>query len=123
MMRGDVEAMTVPELVERFTSIALEQHEALLKDEIAKFTELYRQMDIVRNELKSRPGDQRKALLPLYDHPNMQVRLKAAVTTLAVAPEPARRMLQWIANTRRMPQAGDAGMLLSGLDDGSFVPS
>ncbi len=123
MMPVNVKKMSVAELVDLFAAIGIDQDKALLMDEISKFNRLYGQMDTVRNELKRRPGDQRKALLPLYDHPNMQVRLKAAVTTLAVAPEAARRMLQIIANSRHMPPARDAGMLLRGLDDGSFVPS
>lgn len=123
MTRVNVTEMTVSELVERFVAIALDQDQALLYDDYAKFNRLYKQMDAVRNELKRRPGDQRQALLPLYDHRNMQVRLKAAVTTLAVAPEAARGMLQIIANSRRQPQAGDAGMFLRRLGDGSFVPS
>ena len=80
-------------------------------------------MEVVRDELKRRPGDQRRALLALYQHPNMQVRLKAAVSTLAVSPQPARDVVESIARSRQQPQAGDAGMLLRGLDDGSFVPS
>jgi len=42
--------------------------------------------------------------------------------TLAVAPETARNALQVIADSKFYPQAGDAGMLLRGLDDGSFHP-
>ena len=47
----------------------------------------------VANELKARDGDQRTALMTLYDYPNMQVRLKAAIHTLAVAPTAARQQL------------------------------
>ncbi len=118
-----VKEMSVSELVERFSAIALEQDQALLDDDFVKFDKLYRSMDDVRNQLKSRPGDQRRALLQLYEHPNQQVRLKAAVTTLSVAPRAARQMLESIRDSRLQPQAGDAGMLLRGLDDGSFVPS
>src|SRR5262249_46404110 len=68
-------------------------------------------------------GDQRRALLPLYDHPNAQVRLKAVKATLAVAPERARRMLEIIADSREYPQAGDAGMTIDALDQGIFKPT
>jgi hypothetical protein len=102
--------------------MGVEQDHALLWDENAKFTRLYWQMDAIKKELKSRPGDQRRALLVLFDHLNMQVRVKAAKATLAVAPEAARRMLQAIADSRRQPQAGDAGMCLRNLDRGVFVP-
>ncbi len=122
MRADDAKDMAVSGLVELFTSIALAQDKALFNDEIAEFNKLYGHMEVVRNELKGRPGDQRKALLALYQHPDAQVRLKAAVSTLAVYPQPARDVLESIARSRQQPQAGDAGMLLRGLDDGSFVP-
>jgi len=110
-------------LLERFTAIALEQDQALLMDEIARFNKLFDQMDAVKKELRSRSGDQRRALLALYDHPNIQVRLKAAVGTLAVEPESARKLLQTIAESREYPQAADAGMTLGELDRGIFKPT
>ena len=106
MARFNVKTMTVNELVERFVAIALDQDKALFNDEIAKFSKLYGQMDTVRNELKSRPGDQRSALLPLYTHPNIQVRLKAALTTMEVAPEAAREVFEKIADSRHYASGG-----------------
>ncbi len=123
MRPAKIHAMSTAELVTRFEEIALEQDRALLMDEIAKFNRLYGQMDAVKKELKSRPGDQRRALLTLYDHPNIQVRLKAAEGTLAVAPEAARGMLQSIRDSREYPQAADAGMTLWDLDRGIFQPT
>jgi hypothetical protein len=115
--------MTVPELVERFAAIALEQDEALRMNEIAKFNRLFDQMEEVEQELKVRAGDQRQALLALYDHSNMQVRLKAVKATLAVTPIAARQMLEAIANSGWFPQAGEAGMSLVNLDRGVFKPT
>jgi ABC-type uncharacterized transport system ATPase subunit len=54
MRRNNFLEMTVPELVERFVAIAVDQDRALFDDEIAKFNRLYDQMEEVRNELKSR---------------------------------------------------------------------
>ena len=108
MRRFNVKTMSVNELVERFVAIALDQDRALFNDEIAKCNKLYDQMDKVRNELKNRPGDRRSELLPLYSHPNIQVRLKAALTTIEIAPEAARKVFQKIADSRRYPQATDA---------------
>ena len=110
------------ELVERFAANCVEQNKALLWGEIAKFNRLFDQMVAIENELKSRAGDQRRALLALFDHPNMQVRLQAAKVTLAVAPVAARTMLERIKGWGRQPQAGDAGMSLWNLDRGVFVP-
>jgi hypothetical protein len=80
-------------------------------------------MDAIEEELKVRPGDQRRALIPLYNHPNVQVRLKSAIATLALAPDAARRQIQDIADSRDYPQAGDAGMTLDCLDRGIFRPT
>lgn len=123
MKRLKLQDLSVDQLLERFTAIALEQDQALLMDEIARFNKLFDQMDAVKKELKSRSGDQRRALLALYDHPNIQVRLKAAVGTLAVEPESARKLLQTIAESREYPQAADAGMTLGELDRGIFKPT
>jgi cytochrome c oxidase assembly protein Cox11 len=106
----------------RFAALGVAEDKAERVDDTAEYKRLYWLMDAVKKELKSRPGDQRRALLTLYDHPNMQVRLMAAKSTLAVAPDEARRMVEWIAASRWFPQAGDAGMCLARLDSGDFVP-
>jgi hypothetical protein len=115
--------MNEEQLVDRFAEIAAQQDEALLRDEIAKFNKLFEQMNLVEQELKARPGDQRRKLLRLYDHPNAQVRLKAAKRTLAVAPRDARRVLESIANSKKFPQAGEAGMSLINLERGIYKPT
>jgi ParB-like chromosome segregation protein Spo0J len=115
--------MTTPELVDRFTRVTLGQYEALLDDDRAKFKRLFGEMRRVLEELKARPGDQRRALLPLYDHPNVQVRLKAAKNTLAVTPDAALELLRAIAESGMHPQAGEAGMSLWNLENGTFKPT
>jgi ParB-like chromosome segregation protein Spo0J len=123
MKRARAEAKTVDQLVEQFVAIGIEQDRALRRNEVAKFNRLFDVMIDVEDELKARAGDQRRALLDLYDHTNAQVRLNAAKATLAVAPEGARRMLQTMADSREYPQAGDAGMTLDSLDRGIFKPT
>jgi hypothetical protein len=115
--------LTVEQLVERFTSITLDQDRALRSSNHGRFNRLFDDMEAVKQELQSRNGDQRRALLPLYDHPNPQVRLKAAKATLAVAPETALKMLRTIAESREYPQAGEAGISLDNLKDGIFKPT
>lgn len=95
----------------------------MLYDEFAKFNQLFEQMQEVVQELKRRSGDQRRALLGLYNHPNLQVRLKAVKNSLALAPEEGRRVLQDIAGSREYPQAMEAGMSLDNLDAGIFKPT
>ena len=115
--------LTVEQLVERFTSITLDQDRALRSSNHGRFNRLFDDMEAVKQEFKARDGDQRRALLPLYDHPNLQVRLKAAKATLAVAPETALKLLRTIAESREYPQAGEAGMSLDNLKDGMAFSS
>ncbi len=122
MSRDKLRSLTSEELVRRFVDIGLAQDEALLYGEIAKFNRLFGQKDDVVQELRVRPGDQRRALLALYDHPNLQVRLNAVKNSLALAPEEGRRVLQAMAE-HEYPQAGDAGMCLWNLDRGVFKPT
>jgi hypothetical protein len=120
--RVNLKSLTVEQLVERFAEIGIAQYQALDSDEYSKFNRLYGQMAAVDAELKSRPGDARSALMSLYQHPNVQVRLKAASRTLAIAPTEARKLIEEIAASKDYPQAGDAGMSLWALDEGIFKP-
>jgi|GEM_PF-1269281 len=95
--------MSVEALVDRFAALAMAQDEAILDDDIGEVNRLFAKIEAVKTELKTRPGDQRTALLRLYEHPNLQVRLKAAEATLAVAPEKARKMLEVSIRRREMP--------------------
>ena len=122
MKRLELADIPTPDLVNLFAVIGVAQDEALLGGEIAKFNRLYDQMATVSNELSARDGDQRRELRQLYSYDNMQVRLKAAIHTLAVLPEEARKQLQLVAGSQWFPQAGDAGMTISGLEDGTFKP-
>ena len=123
MRRTKLQESSVDQLVDQFRNIALEQDQALLMNEIAKVNRLFDQLESVEIELKARKGDQRRALLSLYNHPNAQVRLKAVKATLAVEPLEARRKLQAIADSREYPQAGEAGMSLWNLERGIFKPT
>ncbi|CAN5416172.1 hypothetical protein BH11PSE4_BH11PSE4_25550 [soil metagenome] len=115
--------MTTADLVDLFARIGVAQDEALLGDQYTKFNRLFDRMAAVSNELRQSDGDQRRELRGLYSYGNMQVRLKAAIHTLAVFPEEARAQLEAIAGTNWFPQAGDAGMSLLNLERGMFKPS
>ena len=123
MMRAKLRNMSTEDLVDRFVRIALDQDRPVRRDDNATFGRLFEQMDAVKEELKRRPGDQRRALIDLHNHPNVQVRLKSAIATLAIVPDKARRLLQVIADSREYPQAGDAGMTLYSLEQGIFKPT
>jgi hypothetical protein len=115
--------MSVEALIDRFADIGAAQDKALLDDEIGKFNQLFDQLEAVEKELKSRNGDQRRVLTPLYRHANMQVLLNAAKATLAVAYPEALATLRAIAGSGWHPQAGDAGMSLLNLERGIFKPT
>jgi Domain of unknown function (DUF2019) len=123
MNRTRLKDMDVEQLAALFVNCALEQDQAIREGDNAKFNRLYRQMDEVKKELKGRPGDQRRALIPLLGHPNAQVRLKSAIATLALAPTEAKHTLQVISDRQEYPQAADARGMITALDEGSFMPT
>lgn len=115
--------LSVAQLVERFTEITLGQFQAGLYDDHKKYNHLIEEMLAVEKELKSRPGDQRSALVPLFVHPNPQVRLMAAELTLAVAPAAARQTLQELWDRKEFPQAAYAMGTLRALERGDRKPT
>jgi hypothetical protein len=127
MNRAGLTKLSVDELVEQFRNYALQQDEALLSGEQSKVNRLFWKLRDVEGELegelKRRDGDQRSALLRLYDHPNAQVRVKAIKASLAVAPELGREALQALANSKNYPAAMEAGMSIRALDRGIFKPT
>ena len=122
-MKDNFKGMTVGQLVQEFFALTMAQYRANLVDDIPKFTRLYRRMELLEQELKRRPGDQRRALLPLCDHENAHVRLRAAIAILALAPEKARETFQIISDRREFPDAADAYGMLRALDQGTYVPN
>jgi hypothetical protein len=62
------------------------------------------------------------ALLRLFNHPNIQVRLEAAKWSLGIAPEVSRHVIEEINESQSFPQAMDAGMTLRNLEAGIFKP-
>jgi Domain of unknown function (DUF2019) len=120
--RIPLDQLTVSELVQRFVSLTLAQYEARFPSQTAKYNRLYHEMRDVRDELKRREGDQRRALLPLINHENAQVRLMAASSLLTIFPGRAKRALESVRDSRIVPPAANAEGLLDGLENGSFVP-
>ncbi|MGE0564706.1 MAG: DUF2019 domain-containing protein [Pseudolabrys sp.] len=123
MTNKSLRVISTEQLVHRFTEFALAQDRAELRGDIRQVNALFDKIEAIKTELKSRPNDGRRALVPLYNHPNAQVRLKAAKATLAIEPERARQVLVTIKERQEQPQALDAGMTLQFLDDGTFKPT
>lgn len=121
--KKELASLSNAEIVNLFERLCIEQYVALERDEISAFNRRHDRIQAIQDELKSRPGDQRRGLMQLFGHSNMQVRLTAAHATLAVDYLAARRELQAVADSKWYPQAGDAGMALDGLDTGFYKPS
>jgi Domain of unknown function (DUF2019) len=115
--------MTVTQLVEHFLKVTLNQDDANLEGDTGKYNRLFREMCAITEQLKARPGDQRRALLRLLEHPNAQTRLQSAIATLALAPDAARRALQIISDRQEYPQAADARGMMRALDEGTYTPN
>ena len=118
-----LEELDVLELVNRFEAITSAQCEASWLLQTARYNRLYRQMVEIRRELQSRAGDQRRALIALLQSDNVQVRMMAANTVLAIFPEQAKRALESVSESGIMPQAADASSMLDALANGGYVPS
>ncbi len=118
-----LQSLTVEELVARFTAVALEDYEATIYQQTAKYNRLYNKMSDIKNELKSRGSDERYALTTLYTHPNAMVRLQAARANLALGYAAARSVIQAISDSGDQPLALHAGMTLWNLDRGVFKPT
>lgn len=110
-------------LFQRFVAIGLAQYEAAYVGATTTYNRLYGQMIDVRDELQRRPGDQRRILHPLLAHPNMQVRMMAANTLLAIFPIEARKALETVRDSDVDPQNANAASAIRALDDGLFVPT
>ena len=115
-------SLTVEQLVDLFAASALGQDDAMMARQYDLYNQLFDDLEGIRIELRSRPGDARHALLPLLGHDNPQVRLKAAIFVLAIAPEAGRRALQTIVDHEGYPHRGRAWGILDSLDKGQFVP-
>ncbi len=119
----DLSNLTVEQLVQQFADLGVAQYQAASQESIRLYNKLFAQTMKVTEELKSREGDARTALVALYRHPNVEVRMGAAKATLAVNPEGARDLLIAIEKLNRFPQSPSAGMCLSSLEDGTFKPT
>jgi hypothetical protein len=112
---------SVQELVERFLSTGLAQYDAARVADTRKYNRLYARMQDIRREFRRREGDQRRALLPLLNHPNVQVRMMAAHTVLTISPDLARKAFESVRDSGIFPQAADASGTLRALDNGTYI--
>lgn len=117
-----LERISTSDLVNRFVALCLKQYDADLAFDMKRYNRAFDAMRAVSRELCSRAGDQRRELIALYNHSNEQVRLKAAIHTLALFPDEACDVLQKLIDDRIYPQAMDAASMLDSLKEGRYVP-
>ncbi len=122
MSRIELDALTDAQLVDRFTTLSLQQFDVLQIHDTKTYTKLFHRLHAVAGALRARGLDSRRALLPLLDHENAQVRLNAVHQLLAIEPERARATLAALAKFAPGPQRGSAGMDLLMLDRGEYKP-
>ncbi|WP_102961095.1 DUF2019 domain-containing protein [Mangrovicella endophytica] len=121
--RKSLSVASIDEIVSEYISIGLAEAAAIEDDDNRRFNRLATRLFALTAELKRRDGDQRRALVSLLKHDNAQVRLNAAHATLVVAPREAREQLEMIARYEAGHQALAAGMALTMLNDGRYVPA
>lgn len=118
MRTRHLKTLSSKELVEEFVEIATKQGEASAAFDTRTANKLFDVESRIVRELRARPGDHRRQLLPLYQHPNFQVRLNAVRRTFALDREEAERQLKEIGATAPFPQGPHARMSLSMLELG-----
>jgi hypothetical protein len=116
MSRRNLEDMTLQELVDLFAQNGIEQDDVISRGQVSKFKKIFGVMAAIDAELTRRGPQARMALAALYVHPNMQVRLQAALVAANVDPIGVRPVLEAIAKSVRMPQAADAREALRNLN-------
>jgi hypothetical protein len=116
MSKLKLETLTDDQLVQRFTGLSLDQYDAMQIDDTGAYNRQYSLLEEIKQLLRDRGVEARRALLPLLDHKNAQVRLNAARELLAIEPQRARATMEAIADRGPYPQRGDAGMALWYLD-------
>jgi hypothetical protein len=103
---------TTERLVAAFRDNCLAQDETYISGNTRKYNKLFLANVDIAKELSGRPGDERRALLPLLTDENPHVRLQAAKFAYPVAPTECRACLEAIRAAKLPDQSLDAGMTL-----------
>ncbi|HEY0235251.1 MAG TPA: DUF2019 domain-containing protein [Afipia sp.] len=112
MRSADLSQFTVEQLLGRFVALCLQDERAMKLAQVSVRNRLVVEISDITKELKKRPGDQRGALIGLFDHPNLQVRYHVATNLMNMIPERALREMNSIADSKIYPIAGCAGTYL-----------
>ena len=66
MSRVNLKRLSTNDLVLLFEKLCVEQYDSLDRQEYAAFNRRYDRIQAIEDELKSRPGDQRRILMTLF---------------------------------------------------------
>jgi len=110
-------AMSIDQLLKRFEEACLEQYDTYITDDLEKFETNFRILVSIKDELKARGPEARRALLRLLRHDNPHVRLQAAKFVYPVARDEAKACLQDIAAAKLPDQSLDARMTLHRIEE------
>ncbi len=117
-----IENMSNDDIVNYFLELSYKKKETDYFMDTYTYSKIFKILEEIELELKSRPGDQRSILIPLIGHPNLQVRLNASAATLAITPD-ALTMLRAIAALGWDPERSAAISLVNAIDDGIYTPT
>jgi Domain of unknown function (DUF2019) len=121
MTKKSFEHMTIQELIAAYEQIVLEQDQSFRFEKNTKFNKEFKIRVAIVEQLRSRPGDQRKALAPLLDRREPWMRICVAEDTYSLDPERSRKYMQTVADYRFDPYKGRAASSL-GLWDMGYTP-
>src|SRR5579872_4968053 len=109
--------VSVDDLLKRFEEVCIEQYDTYLTDDIEKYNKDFEILVSIKDELKARGSEARRALLRLLSNDNPQVRLQAAKFVYPVARDEAKKCLQDIEAAKLPDQSLSAGMALHRLEE------
>lgn len=100
------------QLVDRFVLLAVESQLANIVRRRQRRNALMLRLYEVMEELKRRPGERWRLLLPILRHPNPEVRLRAAEACIEFAPERCLPLLQPWADSAGGYFGLEAGLII-----------
>jgi len=118
MNKRALASMGDDQLAAQFIELSLDEFRAELKGNIKLVVRLAKARIAISNILKSRKPDGRRALLPLLDHENPEVRLNAAESLAGFDRERAVATLRDLHKWAPSAQRGAAGVALYLIEKG-----
>jgi hypothetical protein len=123
MIASKLNMLTDQELLEELETCTRVHGHDVLDGEVRDANRSYWKLKAVRGEFRARGSWLQADLDRLFDHPDMVVRYYIATGLFALDPIRARAIIEEVRDAGPIRLAGDAGMTLSMLDDGTFKPT